>query len=140
MRFPSSGHGSFSPHNYSFHIILRFKEATATFGEIQEILRLLLTKKISSSAPANADLVHLVVSLLFHTSAKVEVMAMNHIECVPEADQLIGKMWSHLTKLVEEHWIVSYFTPTFGEPGAKKIDSADRDIQVKLIVLTVIYR
>ena len=112
-------------------IFYRFEEAAASFREMQEIFRLLLTKKISSSAPVNAELLHLVVSLLFHGSAKVEVVAVNHIECVPEAEQLISKMWQELAKLIEENWITSYFSPKFGAPGDKKFNNADNDIQVQ---------
>jgi hypothetical protein len=87
--------------------------------------------KFSSSAPSNAELLCLVISLLFHCSARVEEFAMNHTELLPEAEGLIENMWQQLHELVEKNWMVSYFSSKFGDPVGKKFQEASRDLQVQ---------
>lgn len=111
-------------HAYS---TFRFTEIAATFREVQEIF-LLAAKKFSVLSLVNTKLFHSVLTLLLYAFTMVEEFRREH---ALEAEQLTGKMWGHLSKVVAENWIISFFTQRFGNPISGRFQKPEKDIEVR---------
>lgn len=105
-----------------------YAEIDAIFRQVQEVF-LLVTKKFSNSSPINTKLLHAVITLLFYAFAMVEEFTTSRTQYISQVERLTGKMWDHLSKAVEEDWIVSYFTQTFGDPSYGRFKKSSEDIK-----------
>lgn len=109
----------------------------ATFSEIQGKFKQ-STKPLYSSSDATAkSLAKLLYSLVYLVFCAMVQLKVVSVKSSPEADQKIERMWKQLHQSISEDWIITYFSPTFGDPdrSSQKFQRVKGDIEVHALLL-----
>jgi hypothetical protein len=97
----------------------------AIFCEVQMILTLTAEKMYRSSAKVVPKLLNALISMVFST-----IMKFENLKPV-DADRRIGEVWQRIDESVSTNWIVTRFSPEFGNPDKHgSFQAVKEDIEV----------